>query len=93
MQASCKPLPSSPQLSARPLWHAHIALAKHSLICRGWRTASYTNWQENESVKSCGVGSAAASCMLTPNRIWKMLYSGPADSTCPAHMRGQTRKT
>ena len=34
-------------------------------------------------MKSCGVGSAAASCMLTPNRIWKMLYSGPADSTCP----------
>ena len=43
-------------------------------------------------MKSCGVGSAAASCMLTPNRIWNTLYSGPADSTCRARKDCQTQK-
>jgi len=49
--------------------------------------ARYTNWQEKEMVKSCAVGSAPASCTLTPNSSWKMLYCGPAVSTCARRAR------
>jgi len=38
-------------------------------------------------VKSCAVGSAPASCTLTPNSSWKMLYCGPAVSTCARRAR------
>ena len=33
-------------------------------------------------VKSCGVGSAPASCTLMPNSTTNRLYCGPAVSTC-----------
>ena len=44
-------------------------------------------------VKSCGVGSAPASCTLMPNSTTNRLYCGPAVSTCrPSAVRRRQRQ-